>query len=249
MDEEKKTLKELGLTKNEIEVYMTLLKLGQANVSLVAERSGIYRPYVYDTLERLQEKGLVSFIIKESKRFFQATNPSQLLEIEREKLKELEKTIPKLNQLISLPKEETKIQVYLGKKVVRIIQKDVLKTLLNQKGNKKENLVIGVDEKKFMETDPVIMEQFFFQIKKHKLKERVLVRKGDTYLPAYKSTTTYKFLPKEFFDPTSTFIYGNKVAIIIFGQPLYALIIESKILSKAYRKQFDLLWKIARKRA
>lgn len=239
----KKILKQIGLTENETQVYITLLKIGSSNVSQIAERSGLYRPYVYDTLERLSEKGLVSFVSKDNKKFFKAAHPSYLIEIEKEKLEELNKIVPKLEEFLKIPKEETKVELYSGKKVVRVIQKDVLRNLLEKGGI---SLVIGVDEKKFMETDPIIMKQFFNQMKKNKLKERVLVREGDNYLPAHPNTTTYKFLPKEFFDPTSTFIYDDKVAIIIFGEPLHGLIIESKILSNTYRKQFNLLWKIAK---
>jgi predicted transcriptional regulator len=241
----KKTLKNLGLTENEIQVYLTLLKIGSSTVSTIAERSGLYRPYAYDTLERLQEKGLVSFVSKDNKKFFKAAHPKQLLEIEKEKIEELEKIMPQLENFLKIPKEEAKVELYSGNKVVRVIEKDILKTLLEKGG---ENLVIGVDERKFMEADPVIMQQFFNQMKKHKLTERVLVREGENYLPALKETTTYKFLPKEFFEPISTFIYGDKVAIIIFSEPLHGLIMESKLLSKTYRKQFELLWKIARKK-
>ncbi|MFH1307771.1 MAG: helix-turn-helix domain-containing protein [archaeon] len=239
----KEILKQTGLTENEIQVYLTLLKIGPSTVSKIAERSGLYRPYVYDTLERLQEKGLTSFIIKDNKRFFEAASPSHLIEIERDKLKELEEVIPKLEEFQKSSKEETKASLYSGKKVVRVIQKDILTTL--KKGQ--ESLVIGVDEKKFMQTDSIIMEQFFSQMKKSKLKEKVLVREGDNYLPGHKETTTYRFLPKQYFDPTSTFIYGDKVAIITFTEPLHGLLIESKFLAQTYRKQFQLLWKIAKK--
>lgn len=239
-----KILKQIGLTENEIKVYVTLLKLGPSIVSVIAERSELYRPYVYDTLERLQEKGLVSFVVKETKKLFKASDPEHLVDIEKEKLSELNKIIPQLQGFIKSTKEDTKAELYSGKKVVRVIQKDVLKTVLKNKG---ENLVIGVDEKRFMETDPIVMQQFFEQMKRNKLKERILVRDGDNYFPAYKSTTKYRFLPKEFSDPTSTFIYGNKIAIVIFGEPLYGLIINSKILAETYRKQFNLLWKIAKK--
>ncbi|GBE19700.1 sugar-specific transcriptional regulator TrmB [archaeon BMS3Abin17] len=238
-----KALKDIGLTENEIKVYITLLKIGPSIVSQIAERSGLYRPYVYDTLERLQEKGLVSSTIKDNKKSFQAADPSQLIEIEKIKLGELNKILPILGGFLKSPKEETKAELYSGKKVIRVIQKDILKNL-SEKGG--ESLVIGVDERKYMETDPIILEQFFIQMKKNKFKERVLVREGDNYLPAPKETTKYKFLPKEFFDPTSTFIYGNTVAIIIFGEPLYGLIIRSKILSQTYKKQFNLLWKVAK---
>ena len=60
------SLKQIGLTDNEIKVYLTLLKIGPSIVSKIAERSGLYRPYVYDTLERLQEKALVSVQLAQS---------------------------------------------------------------------------------------------------------------------------------------------------------------------------------------
>lgn len=243
MQIDKEILKQVGLTENEIQTYLTLLKIGLSNVSQIAEHSGLYRPYVYDTLERLQEKGLVSFIVRDNKKVFRATHPSHLIEIQKERLEALNTLLPKLESFIKTPKEETKMELYSGKKVIRVIQKDVIKTLLETKG---ENLVIGVDERKFMEVDPIIMKQFFNQMNKNNLKEKVLVREGDNYLPAHKETTKYKFLPKEFFDPTSTFIYGDKVAIIIFGEPLHGLLIKSKILSTTYRKQFNLLWKVAK---
>lgn len=239
----KKILKEIGLTENEIQVYLTLLRIGSSTVSTIAENSGLYRPYAYDTLGRLQEKGLVSFILKDNKKFYKAAHPSHLIEMEKEKLGELNKILPQLEEFLKVSKQETSAELYSGKKVVRVIQKDVLKTLLETRD---ESLVIGVDEKKFMEADPIIMQQFFNHMKKHKLKERVLVREGDNYLPAHIETTTYKFLPKEFFEPMSTFIYGNKISMIIFGEPLHGLIIESKLLSNTYRKQFELLWKIAK---
>lgn len=246
MDNLKQILKQIGMTDNEIQVYLTLLRIGSSNVSRISKNSGLYRPYTYDTLKRLQEKGLVSSLIQENKQFFMANSPRDLLELEEQRLTELKSIIPELEKLNEKPKEETKVKFFSGKNVVRVIQKDVLKTLLEKGG---ESLIIGVDEKKFMEVDEIIMHQFLNQMKKHKLKERVLVREGDNYLPASEKTTQYKFLPKEFFDPTSTFIYGDKVAIVIFGEPLSALIIESKILSNTYRKQFNLLWKIAKEKS
>lgn len=45
-----------------------------------------------------------------------------------------------------------------------------------------------------------------------------------------------------------TFTYGNKVAVIILSAPLHGIIIESEAMSTAYRKQFNLLWKTAKKK-
>lgn len=242
---DKRILEQIGLTKNEIEVYVTLLRTGSSPVAAIAGHSKLYRPYVYDTLKKLEEKGLVNSVMRQGKRYFQAVHPDKLIEYLKEKERALESVLPALIDLTKIPKEETNVELYKGKEVVRIIQRDVLNIL---KETREESLVIGVDEKKFITVDPITMQQFFSQIKKYNLKEKVLVREGDNYLPAHKESTEYRFLPKGYFTPTSTFIYGSKVAIIIFGEPLYGIIINSKLLAKAYRKQFYLLWKIARKK-
>ena len=60
---EEELLAEFGLTRNEIRVYLTLLKMGSALAGEITEKTGIHRRNIYDSLERLQEKGLVSFVI------------------------------------------------------------------------------------------------------------------------------------------------------------------------------------------
>lgn len=242
-DKKFQALEKLGLTTNETIVYTTLVRVGSVNVASLAKYAGLYRPYVYDTLDRLQEKGLVSSIISNGKQIFQATHPSLLLEIQEEQSTLLKKTIKELEILKSLQKESAQATLYSGRSSIRIVQQDVIQTLAKEGG---ENLVIGVDEKKFMEVDEIAMYQFFNQMIKHKFKERIIVREGDSYLPAKRASTTYRYLPKQYFEPTATFIYGSKVAIIMFSQPLHAIILESKELSVAYRKQFELLWKIAK---
>jgi len=57
---------------------------------------------------------------------------------------------------------------------------------------------------------------------------------------------TYRYIPKEYFNPTSTLVYGDRVALLIW-EPLTVIMIKNKELADSYRKQFELLWKIAKK--
>ena len=52
---------QLGLTKSESKIYLTLLDYGSMLAGKVAEKAGIHRRNVYDALHRLIEKGLVSY--------------------------------------------------------------------------------------------------------------------------------------------------------------------------------------------
>jgi len=241
--QERQLLNNLGLTENEIKVYITLLKIGSSPVSVIAENSGLYRPYVYDTLERLQEKGLTNSVLKENKRHFKATHPNQLLEIEKEKIQHLQSLMPKLENFLKLPKQDTKVELYSGKKIVRIIHKEILRTLSQ---TKTENLVLGVDERIFTDREPILIKQFINELVRRKIRERILIKEGDTYTPFPPETTKYRTLPKEYFNPTPTWVFGNKIAILIVGEPMHGIIIESETMADAFRKNFNLLWKIAK---
>jgi sugar-specific transcriptional regulator TrmB len=243
MENVREVLTKIGLTGNEIIVYLTMLKIGPSIVSDIAKNAGLYRPYTYDNLKKLLEKGLASFIIIDRKRVYSAVSPEVLVEYEEKKVQELKSVMNELNDMTKSMKSEAKADFYIGSQVVRVILRDFVKTL---KSTREEGLIIGVDEKKFMEADDIALYQFFEDMKKYKLKEKVIVREGDNCLPAPKETTTYRFLSKEFFEPISTTIYGNKVAIIIFSQPLHGIIIENESLAKTYKKQFNALWKISK---
>ena len=53
-------LREIGMNEAEIRVYSTLITQSPLSASEIAEKSGLYRPYVYDTLAKLMKKGLVT---------------------------------------------------------------------------------------------------------------------------------------------------------------------------------------------
>ena len=239
---DKKILKELGLTNNEIEVFITLLKIGSVSVNTIAEKSGLHRQVVYDALDRLLEKGFVSFILKNSKKHFKAVNPNKILDYIKEKEEKFKILLPDLISLSKMPREDTLVEVFKGKEIVRIVYKDIIKEFEKVNG---EILISGVDERKFIEEDKIALKQHLKKLHILKIKERILVKEGDTNLMAGQQTI-YKYIPKEYFNPTPVYVYKNKLTFIIWGTPNYAIIIENKELADSYRKQFNLLWKISK---
>ena len=57
---EEKLLQEIGLTNSEINVYITLLKSGSIKVGDLMKQLNLHRSRVYEAINRLTEKGLVS---------------------------------------------------------------------------------------------------------------------------------------------------------------------------------------------
>ena len=92
-------LKELGLTDNEVRIYLIMLKQGTMNPSEISQKLGLHRGYVYDALERMQEKEVVSSILKDNKKYFQATSPDNLIELLKFRLDNFQNIVPDLMKI------------------------------------------------------------------------------------------------------------------------------------------------------
>ena len=90
------TLMDLGLSQNESKIYISLLETGSTSATKIAQKSGVHRVNVYDSLTKLKEKGLVSELSSEGKKNYQASPPQALKNILKEKEIRLNKIIPEL---------------------------------------------------------------------------------------------------------------------------------------------------------
>src|SRR3989344_3779980 len=93
-------LKETGLTEGEIKVYLALLELGSSTTGPIIEKSRIARSIIYQILDKLMQKGLVSHITKERTKYFQAAEPSKILEYIDEREKKLEENRKRIEDIL-----------------------------------------------------------------------------------------------------------------------------------------------------
>ena len=241
-------LRKIGLTQNEINIYLDLLKAGTSTAYEIGKRTGIYRVHVYDKLEQLMNKGLATHIYRGAKKHFQATPPEKIKQYIEDKKnilnsqeKEIDSILPELEAMANLPKEDTFVEVFKGKEGLKYFLKDIIKT-------KQEVLVTGIDDQKYQETIPIFMKQYFRDLKKNKIKEKIItVKRKKVFLFDKKlaPTTQYRFLDAKQFNPTNTFVYGNKVVIVTWETPVTAVMIKNESIAKTYRNHFEYLWKVA----
>jgi sugar-specific transcriptional regulator TrmB len=239
-------LERLGLTKIEARVYLTLLKIGSTKTGLLIKKTGLHRATIYDVLKRLIEKGLVSYIIKGKIKYFQITSPEYFLDKLKEdenNLKEKEVFVKSLVGKLKKIKEETKIKeessIYEGFKGMKVIFNDILES--------KEYVCLGSTAK----LKDILGNYFYiFQNRKKqlKIKARLLFDKSlknSEYLKDIYGEI--KYLPKEYGTPISTFIYDDKIVIIITKEIPVAFLLENKEVANSFKNYFELLWKIAKK--
>ncbi len=240
-------LERIGLTKNDRKVYLALLEIGSATVSDLVKKTGLHRSYIYDILDKLIDLGLVSFIIKNNKKYFNSENPERILKILENKeceIKESEKEISKvLPELIKTAKnsiEKQEARIFLGKEGIKSILEDILKT--------KQDFVGFGAEGKFKE----IFKWYFDNWQKRRVKTKInykiiynekLRKKRPT---KEQKLVEVRFLPEKYEFPATTIVYGNKVAIIIWDINPIGFVLESEKAVRSFLGYFDLLWKIGK---
>jgi sugar-specific transcriptional regulator TrmB len=234
-------LKELGLTDNEVKIYLLLLKEGSMNPSEISQKLNLHRGYIYDALERMHKKEVVNSILKNNKKYFQSNNPDNLIEILKSKLENLKKIIPKLKEISNKNKESTTVELHKGEKIYRILFRDIISSMKKDE----EILIIGIDEEILTsEVEPIYLEQYLHMIEKKKIKEKIIIKKDKKKLK-FKSLT-YKELEPELIGNTAQIIYKDNVANFILGDPNYLIITRNKEVAETYKKHFEILWKKAK---
>src|SRR3989344_1000420 len=116
----------LGLTVMEAKIYDVLLQLGPSLAGLITRKSGIHRRSVYDALERLIQKGLVGYIVKNNRKYFEATNPQRLTDMLREKEATVQALLPQLQAKYNQTKEKSETLFYRGKNGLKNVFEDQL---------------------------------------------------------------------------------------------------------------------------
>ncbi|MBN2051908.1 hypothetical protein JW756_00215 [Candidatus Woesearchaeota archaeon] len=375
-------LEQIGLTRSEIKVYLALLELGVTTTGPIVNKSGASSSKIYEILDRLIKKGLVSYIRKGKTKNFEAAPPSRILDYFKEKDEELDRQRKQVEQLLpeleikrQLSKHQEEATIYKGMKGVETAFYDALKLmkkgetfyvygipprsdkinyffvkwnkeraklgikakqLFNESArgelqalpennplsqikvmqqdqvmpvginifndqvilfpsetekqpllivinNKEiaqsfktqfdifwnqqtkiftglegprfvlkdmvetghEILAFGLEEYKLQDQLPKELLEFKREVEKKNILERLLFKEG-TKITVLPKGSAIRYLPEEYFSPLHGEIYGNKVAIFDWSEPITTIIIDKKAIAEGFRKYFELLWNIAK---
>src|SRR3989344_8130162 len=206
-----KDLEKMGLTRNESIIYISLLKLGITSAQNLVKESELHRSRVYDGLESLQRMGLVGFVVKNYKKYFQAVEPEKLLDYIDEKREAVKQILPDLKRIEGVKREEISASVYKGKERLKTIHSEMLK-------EGKDIMVLGAKALIYSEL------QYFLPNF-----EREMIKKGMNWVCLWdkeeykkrmlnKSGIQGKVLPLGFDSNGVVNIFGNKVAIVLWKE-------------------------------
>lgn len=230
-----------GLTLNEAKVYSALLKLGSASVNDITKKVDIHRVNVYDILDRLKEKGLISSIMIKGKRYYDPVEPTQLLKLVEAKEEQVKLGLPELMLDFTLKKQKQDVFYFKGADAVmnayRMMLEQGDKTLYGMGGS-------GFN-RKFLKHRHIIWDA---ERKKLGIKVKALYYENMKGTKIGDETWEVKFLPNEFQNPAMIDIIGNLVVILLATDEIMAIVIENKQLADSYKKHFEMLWDYVAKR-
>lgn len=243
-----KLFKDLQFSEKESAVYLAILELGQARAIDLAKKTGFNRTTVYDLLEALIQKGLISKFKKGATSFFNALAPERLINyLERDqaeycvgvkkKKQQVQELLPQLISLQNVLSTKPKVKFFEGEKGMREAYEDTLTA---------KNGIIAYAN---VETMHQGLPNFFPEYYQRRVKAKIFIR---AILPRNKLSLeraqhdqaemrATRFLPAgQIFSPEVN-IYNNKMLIASWKEKI-AVVIESKELADLQKIIFENLW-------
>ncbi|MFH1053665.1 MAG: helix-turn-helix domain-containing protein [Candidatus Woesearchaeota archaeon] len=237
-------LQQFGLSPGESKVYLCLLESGPLTTGILARKAKVSASNIYDILERLQFKGLVSYIMVENIRTYQVTNFNQFSEYLEKEKSEVEKKITSFNALLpqlEMYKQlssELAAQIYSGAKGIKSAYVDLFASRLSSE-------FFYVHEEAYHEISSNFYRKNLRLWKSVHIKGIVNASFLKTKL--FKSLKGMDIRYVSYPLPGCIDLCGEKVLIITWHTPATAILITSKSLSDQMRQYFNSVWKTAKK--
>ncbi|MBS3159039.1 DUF2235 domain-containing protein [Candidatus Woesearchaeota archaeon] len=235
----------LGLTRNEIRVYKSILK-GAITGTQIKKYSAIANSQVYIALGTLITKGLVTYNKTSKGKRYYATDPLIIKKLAEEQSEKIQEVIPYLQQIQqhTIPLTDTAIyEGYAGFKTA-------LYKLAEECPEKETINIIGFSNQAYKNKKLAALLRDVNKIsaqKKHKFR-MILDNKKNTFYSQRKEEkiSNIRFMGRNFTSPAAIDIFQDSVYILLWDEHPYAIVIHNKNISIGFKMYFEFLWKMAK---
>ena len=246
--ETERVLEELGLSGNEVKIYLFLLKIGETTTGLIISETGIANSRVYESLNSLIDKGLVIYNVQRDGKHFSAVSPNKFLELEEERKNKIKEIIPNLEEIQNQKTSDTKTAVYESysgfktafQKIIEDCPKGETIYILgfSEQQEKTESLRLFLSNMNLKSSAKkqklkIIMNRISKEtLGKDREKERL---------------TEVKYMPKGYISPAAIDIFQDYVYIFLWEEKPFVFMIKNEKIAEGFKQYFNFLWKIAKK--
>ncbi len=240
------SLIQLGLSKNEAQIYETLIEHGELSVSEISKKALIHRRNVYDCMNRLLEKGLVVEILAGDENHYKAVAPDKLKEMLAEKTAVLNSIMPDLIKKYHQKPHNDEVYIYKGVEGWKNYMREIIKTGEDVYTIGGGGLWGDLRLKSFLDNFRAEAEKknikfsflYDFEVSRHNRKIKGM------------PNSRYKTLPQKYSTPASVDIFGDYVVILTKGREgviddSIVTVIVNKHIADAFRIWFKLMWSVS----
>lgn len=241
-------LTQAGLTADQATIYEILIKTGPLPAGKISQKTPLKRGLVYKLLAELVEIGLVEKRDEPGKvSLFVPAHPLKLKELAEKREQQAKDAqtalggiLPQLTSAFNLISGQPGIRFFEGLDGVRQIYDDMIAT------GKKIYLVRAIYEPTYYEKALPLVNNFIKQRVKHGIEIEALTPRDEfsqqKNRPEDRSILMRRtWVSKaDYSAPVEIDIYGDKIALLSFGQELIGVIIESPQITLALRQLFTL---------
>lgn len=237
-------LRDLGFSEREIKVYLALLELGRTTVGPIAAKTRLQHSKVYQTLEKLIDRGIVTFIIKSKTKYFEASEPKQILYIIKEKERNFQEILPKLEQMQQKAQSPQTAKLYEGYKAIKSMYNSILEEL-----DSKGYYYVFAFKDEYVESPLAsrFLRNIHMQLSEKKVDDKLIAHKSikKAFLKNYSDIPRimYKFTHLKI--PFGLMVINDRVINWVWGERPTAVEIISKQIAKKYKEFFLEIWRLS----
>lgn len=234
----KNTLKQLGLSDRHASIYLACLELGSSTIPQISDKSGFARSTCEAVLNSLQEKGFVTSFKSKNIKKFSPEDPKRLLEIQQDKLKLLENSLPQLKARYFKGGILPTVRLYEGEQSVKNVFNEIL-------DEAKEMISYGsIDD--VYDSLGDYFPKFTKERIKRKIPLKVILKKTELAKQrqelGIQELRKVKILPSKYNSSSLIIVWGEKIAMFELKEKITVFVIESEELSNTQKTMFDFMW-------
>jgi predicted transcriptional regulator len=237
----------LGLSKNEANIYLFLLKNPHITTGPIIKETGISNSRVYESINSLISKGLVTYVVQKNGKYFDASSPDKFIEKEEERKKLIEELVPDLKKLRTEKEFRTNTAIFEGFEGF----KTAFKKIINDCPIGGTIDILGFSKQQFSSDSlKVFLSNMNLKSEKKKQKLRFILDQSAREWQGKDregvKTNEVRYMPEGYVSPAAIDIFDDYVYIFLWEEKPYVFMIKNEKIAKSFSQYFNILWKIAK---
>ena len=203
---------------------------------------------MYESLNNLISKGLVTYNVQKDGRHFTAADPSKFIELEQEREKRIKSLVPQLQKLQITEKEEAKTAVYEGFEG----WKTAFKKIVDDCPVDGTIYITGFSEEPYkLKSLRTFLLNLNLKSAQKRQKLKILLESSvQETLGKDRESERYsevRYMPEGYISPAAMDIFDDYVYMFVWGEKPLVFMIKNKKMAENFKKHHHFLWSIAEK--